>query len=507
MRLRRLHVLLSGLSCTALGVVTLPAHAENWRVTTGMSTRAIVSDNINFSATAPSSDTLIELSPNVRLSRTSPRLTLDASYLPRYLYYADDTYDDRLSNGFSILGRAEVVDDFFFLDARAVSTQRSQSVFNAVPTDNTIASNQLSQSRTYSITPSLRGTVRLGDVATWKSSYNIVRSDLSGGTQAGTLTSETFTGTLASTPAKVGWQVDVSSTKTDSDYSQSTDRKRIVGSLNYRPDATVTLTGRYGYEDTNFSSQRSGATYGAGVSWRPDPRTSMRADVDQRPYGRTNTINLSHRLPRTTLSATYNRNLTTRAEALLSQGEVDRFDFLETLPQFQAITDQTQREQAMQAFLTLRGLSRFDSIQGVILSDRQFLQSRLQLSASYSSSRGLLSLTVFRTTSDSGVGGRSTTANDDFSLSPVITQRGWTANYNHKVSALSSVNLSLTSSKSDGQAGTGINADRDVLNATWTRKLGAYTNGSIGLRMTRATVTDGDVDENAVIATLSTRFN
>lgn len=120
----------------------------------------------------------------------------------------------------------------------------------------------------------------------------------------------------------------------------------------------------------------------------------------------------------------------------------------------------------MQAFLTLRGLSRFDSIQGVILSDRQFLQSRLQLSASYSSSRGLLSLTVFRTTSDSGVGGRSTTANDDFSLSPVITQRGWTANYNHKVSALSSVNLSLTSSKSDGQAGTGINADRDVLNAT-----------------------------------------
>ncbi|OYW33932.1 MAG: hypothetical protein B7Z51_00330, partial [Methyloversatilis sp. 12-65-5] len=75
------------------------------------------------------------------------------------------------------------------------------------------------------------------------------------------------------------------------------------------------------------------------------------------------------------------------------------------------------------------------------------------------------------------------------------------------VSTDSSINLSLTTSKSDGSSGSGIGANRDVANATWTTRLGTRSNGSIGLRMTRATVTAGDVDENAVIATLTTRFN
>ena len=48
--------------------------------------------------------------------------------------------------------------------------------------------------------------------------------------------------------------------------------------------------------------------------------------------------------------------------------------------------------------------------------------------------------------------------------------------------------------------------ERNVFNATYSTALGAYTSGSIGLRMMRGTVAAGDVDENALIATVSTRF-
>lgn len=477
-------------------------------------TRAIASDNINYSARSAASDTLLEINPSVRLTRKTARLSLDAAYTPRYYYYADDTFDSRLANDFNLNGRAEVVDDLLFMDARVVSAQRNQSVFNAVPTDAALASNQVGATRTYSITPSLRGTVRLGDVASWRSSYNVVRSE-STGALANTLTSESFSGTLSGAPARVQWQADVTSVSTSSDRYRGTDRKSIVGSLNYRHDPALTFTLRYGYEDTNLSSSggaggpsRQGDVHGYGFRWTPDVRTQIRADVDQRVYARTNTINISHRLPRTAFNGSYTRTLTNRAQQILAPaGTVDLFDQLSLLEPFASIADPVERERLMEAELVARGLSRFIVGLSPVLSDNEFLLSRWQGSVTRTGARNSLTLSVFRTISDSTVGSAATNPADDFSRSAVITQRGWTMSYNHKVSSLSSLNLSLTSSKSSGVSTSGLSSNRDVLNATWTTRLGGYTTGSIGLRMTRATVSRGDVDENAVIATLSTRFN
>ncbi|MCQ9372899.1 TIGR03016 family PEP-CTERM system-associated outer membrane protein [Methyloversatilis sp. XJ19-13] len=484
------------------------AHAENWRVTTALTSRVLVSDNVRVSAISPQSDTVMELNPQFTLTRRSPRLSLDATYRPRYIDYLDGTIDSRVAHDFNGTGSWEAIDDLFFLNATAISAQRSQSVFNAVPTDNQLAPDQLSRTRTYSLTPSFRGTVRLGDVATWRSNYNIVRSETSGATTANTLTSETFTGTLASTPAKIGWQVDVSTTKTSSDLSRSTDRKRVTGSLIYRPDTTIRLAARYGFEDTNFANQRNGDTYGFGATWNPTPRTSFSGDVDERPFSTTASLRASHRLPRLALSASYMRNLTTRAEQILAQnGVTDLAESLAQLEPFASEADPDQRLRMIETFLRDNGLQRFQTSLTPILSDRQFLQTRMQMTVVHTGVRNTVSLSFFRSESDSGIGGLGPISGDDFALSPVIRQIGWTASYSHRLTASSSINLSLTTSKSDGSSSSGIGSNRDVANATWTTRLGTRSSGSIGLRMTRATVTAGDVDENAVIATLTTRFN
>lgn len=492
-----------------LGGAPSSSFAEGWRVNTAVSTRALVSDNVNFSAVAPSSDALVEVNPSVRVTRRSPRLNLDAAYTPKYRHYVDDTFDARLVHDFNGSARFEAIDDFLFLDARAVSAQLNQSVFNAVPTDTTLAQNQLSRTRTYSFTPSLMGTMKLGDVATWRSSYNTIRSETSGGVAARTLTSETFNGSLTSAPARFGWKVDVLTSRTESDATRATDRKRITGSLLYRHDASANFALRYGYEDTNFSNQRNGATYGAGVNWTPGPRTTLRADFDQRPYARTSLVSLSHRLPQIALTASYNRNLTNRAEQILSQsGTTDLYQTLALIEPFASEQDPAVREQMIEAYLRANGLSRYVVGLTPVLSDRQFLQTRWQLSATRTGPRNTLSLSVFQTENDSGIGSLGpVVAGDDFASSRVIRQRGWTASYSHRIGSVSSLSFSLTSSKSEGRTMQTLSSDRDVLNATWSTQFSPLTTGSIGLRMTRATVATGDVDENAVIATLSTRFN
>lgn len=489
------------------------AHAENWRVTPSLTTRMIVSDNINFSATRPQSDSLIEVAPGVSVRRVSPRINVTAAYTPRYFHYVDETFPSRLSHAFNLNGRLEVIDDLFFLDARAVSSQQNNSVFNAVPTDNALAANQLSNTRTYSLTPSFRGKVRLGDVATWSSSFTTIRTESTG--NLGSLSSETFNGALESTPAKLGWRVDLSSTSTSSERGGGTKRDRLTGSLIYRPDVNLQLTGRYGFENGNVpgggrANQGNTDTYGMGVVWTPTPRTSLRADIDKRFFATTSSLNATHRMARTAFTATHSRTLTNRAEQLLRPtGSVDLFDSLSLIEPFASETDPIQREQLMTDFLNSRGLNRFIVGLNPILTDREYLQTRTQFSVTRTGVRSSLTVSVFVTESDSGVGSSRALAGDDFALASAIRQHGWNATFSHRLGSSSSLSLNYTSTQSNARSTSlsGLGSNRDVLNATLSTPFGARTSGSIGLRMTRATVAAGDVDENAVIATLNTRFN
>ncbi|HEY9192781.1 MAG TPA: TIGR03016 family PEP-CTERM system-associated outer membrane protein [Methyloversatilis sp.] len=493
-----------------LALASGTARAENWHVEPSLTTRMIVTDNINYSATKAKSDQLLEVNPSISVRRTSPRLQFIGEYTPRYFHYAEDTFPSRLSHAFNLNGRLEVIDDFFFLDAKAISSEQNRSVFNAVPTDNASAANQLNRTRTYSLTPSLRGNVRLGDVALWSSSLNSVRSE-SSGTQ-GAISSDTFTAALVSTPAKIGWRVDASSVSTNSDRGGDSQRDRITGGLVFRPDSTLSLTARYGYENSDFpgapKNSNNKDTYGGSVQWTPTPRTSLSADIDKRPYATTSTLNATHRLPRLVFNVSHSRNLTNRAQqALQPSGVFDLFDSLSLMEPFASIADTGQREQAMATYLRDNGLTRYVTGLSSILTDREFLQTRSQVSATYTGIRNTLSLSVFQTNNDSGVGSSGGIAKDDFSLARAIRQHGWSATYAYRLSAISSLSLNLSGSRSSGRTGGSLSSDRDTLNATWNTKLGARTNGSIGFRMTRATVRDGDVDENAVIATLTTRFN
>ncbi|MBU0603289.1 MAG: TIGR03016 family PEP-CTERM system-associated outer membrane protein [Gammaproteobacteria bacterium] len=479
-------------------------HAEGWRISADAQVRVIQSDNINFSPTAPSSDTLTEVTPTVSIRRNSPRLKLKANYSPRLLYYADDTFDSRMANNLSADGTLEVVDDLFFLNGRASITERARSAFNAEPNlaNNTVG--QTTQSRVFALSPSMRGTVRLGDVATWTSNYTIARSDSS--TRDDALTTRTLTATLKGAPAKLGWKADYSSRTADSSTSNNSERDSVVGSLIYRPDVELELTGRYGYEKTTLSRRRDGATYGLGVVWTPTPRTSVTFDRDERPYGSTAKFNLSHRLPRTAFTAGYSRSIVSSIDTQLENNFQDLYDQIALTEPYASIADPVDRQLAIEADARAGRIPGVGALGTDVLTDSEFLRTRWQLSAVHNGARNTLSLTMYRSTNDSGTGSGGTLTGD-FLLSPVIVQKGWTVGLSHRLGSISSLNFSLSSYDTSGGRVTSQQTTRNIFNATYSTALGTRTSGSIGLRMMRGTVTAGDVDENALIATVNTRFN
>jgi uncharacterized protein (PEP-CTERM system associated) len=495
-------------SCLLIAVATFgtgTANAEGWRVSADSEVRVIASDNINFSPVAPSSDTLTELTPSVGVRRDSPRLKLNARYSPRILYYADDTFPSRISNNLNADGALEVVDDFFFLNGRASIRERSRSAFSAQPNLVNGTIGESTQTRVFSLSPSLRGEFRLGDIATWKSGYTIARSESS--RNEGAVTARTATGSLQGAPAKLSWKADFSSRKSSSDSGRNSERESVVGSLIFRPDVEVELTGRYGIEKSTLGRRRDGATYGAGIDWRPGPRTTLSLDRDERPYGSTSAFKLSHRLPRTAFNTSYTRSIVSRIDTLLEgDGLQDLYETLELTEPYASIVDPIERRETIEADARAGRIPGFGDVNAQVLTDSEYLRTRWQASAVHNGARNTLSLTVFRSRSDSGTGSGGAPSGD-FLLSPVIEQRGFTVGLSHRLGSASSVNLSFASFDTTGGRSTRQQSKRDIFNATFSTSLGAYTGGSIGLRMMRGTVSAGDVDENAVIATISTRFN
>lgn len=490
------------------------ASAEGWRLSVGADVRATYSDNIRMRPTNERSDIVVEAAPRISLSGRAPRLTFTGSYAPRQITYLNDSQPGRLSHSLNANGRLEVVDDFFFLDGAAAMSEHNTSVFGVQDPNNLVSgtSADRTSTRTFSLSPSFRGTLRLWDIAAWQSSYKVTQSDTSS-SAAGSVRSEIYTGALIGTPAKWSWRADITQQTTTPDVGRKSERDSLIGSLIFRPDTTLQLTGRYGIDKYTGAQNRfgtggqTGSTHGVGVRWNPTPRTDLTFNRDWRVFGTTSNVTAQHRMGRSAFNVNYSRTLSTRAERLLGQvGVLDMAELLAQTNEFQVYTDPVERLQKAEQALALNGIPRYVSLYSPILSDREYFSTNLRFGGVHTGSRDTFSWSIFRSNSDSSLGTLGVPTLGDFASSGAIEQKGWTLSLAHRLSPDTSLNVAWTATETTGTRTAGLKTERDTLNATLSTRLGAKTTGSIGLRVTRASTVNGDVDENAVIASIGTRF-
>jgi len=280
--------------------------------------------------TGDNSGQVIQVSPNLRLSRAGGRAEANINYTPTISVGFGDTDPKFLTHQLLGTGRVEAVENRFFIgaDARAgLKGANSTGEFvDAINFNSALAE----QGYSFGITPEYRQPLnRYADFVSnnrfdWVGSSGNDFGEGSG-SRGQRLNASILSGRHFNA---FNWSLNATQRKTfyDSDRDDST-RTDYRAGLGYRFGPRWAANGSIGYEDNDISTNRAntnGTTWDVGARWTPTPRTSLNATVGERYFGERYSADISHRSRRTRLSAGLSRDVTNQRQQQL----VDALFFL-----------------------------------------------------------------------------------------------------------------------------------------------------------------------------------
>src|SRR5690606_38328131 len=101
--------------------------------------------------------------------------------------------------------------------------------------------------------------------------------------------------------------------------SFTTDIARVIATYAFTPEFSMNVRG--GYEWNNFVFRNDeGPIYGAGLTWRPSPRTNMTGFFEDRFFGSGWAAEFNHRMPRLAWNFSSTRDVGSFAQSLFELG-------------------------------------------------------------------------------------------------------------------------------------------------------------------------------------------
>jgi uncharacterized protein (PEP-CTERM system associated) len=279
-----------------------------------VSVQETYTDNIDRSPDGQEDSAIISsVLPGVGVRSDSARVTaaLDATLDLRHQAGGQDEGFEALPN-LNGLGSVEAIEDLFFVDATAAV---SQQLLNTRQAD---AQSNRDTVQTYTVNPYL--THRFGGFANGRLGYTLTQvfggsdtlSDSMGQTVALSVGSGSDFTTLL-------WSLSAQASDSDRSESGNLERRSATIGLQYVVDRTFSLLGDVGFQqfDDGGGTEFSSPTWQAGFQWQPGPRTDLRATYGARDDDESLDAQFTYRIgERTTLNASYDRQLTTGQERL-----------------------------------------------------------------------------------------------------------------------------------------------------------------------------------------------
>jgi uncharacterized protein (PEP-CTERM system associated) len=421
------------------------------------------------------------------------------SYSLTGLVYARDSSSNTAYHTLAGSGRLELVPDRAGINLAASASRQAISAFGTQSADESLNNANQAQTFSYSLSPYLTGRL-LGNVGYQAQiAYNDSRSDASIDTDTRSLdVSLGLSGRLAA----LGWGLNASRLVSETADQPRLHNGRLTGSLNYLADVDLQLMLRAGREVDNLRTgeSESTTTWGVGLRWTPTVRTSLNLDFDRRFFGRSYSAQFSHRMARTIWTLNDSRSLS--VPGVSGRGIVSLYDLF--FAQFASLEpDVTRRDVLVRDFLAANGLSGSDTI--VVpgfLSAGPTVQRTQTAAVAYNGRRATLTVTALRT--------RSSTAADENTDGTLtngqnVRQQGLTFSLSHRLTPEASVVVTLSQRRTAGNE-TEATTDLRSIVATWSSRLGPYTNVSLGLRHSRFDSETNPYHESAVIGTIRMRF-
>lgn len=488
-----------GLAAALLfGAAAAQAQLSGWTVTPTFSASQEFTDNRNLSATDRQGDAITTLSPGVRLSSRRGRVqgALDYS-LSADLYARDSSYNS-LENRLAANMAAELVEQRVFFDASADITQQSVSAFGLQGSRPDTVNSNSTEYGSLTLSPFVRGRpFGLVDLdARLTSTYS---GALDGST--GSTTSHDVTVSIGENVGAVGWSVVAGRSYNSYEDGRATTEDRINPRISYDigPGLQVFLTGGYERNDVLTLEPASYKNWGGGFSWRPNPRTQVGVQVEDRFFGNSWNVNFSHRMRRWLVSYS---DVNDENEATTGAGSpLSTYDLF--FNQFASIEpDPALREVLVRNFLQSAGLEPNQQSTAGFVTSAVTVTRNQNLSLAWRGQRNNVVLSAFATSSRRV--DEISDAQDDLSQVARVDQQGVNLSLSHRLTQSSAIVVFGSYQRTPDQEGL-LGNDLTELSLTWSDRIGPRSSVSLTGRHSRATGAN-PYDENSLLATFNYRF-
>jgi uncharacterized protein (PEP-CTERM system associated) len=486
------------------------SRAESWRIVPTISWESTLTDNVNLSSDR-TSDWVNQFTPGLRFTEVGAHTQLNGSVSVPMLVYARTSENNQVFAQANVTGTLEAIDKFLFVDAVANVSQQFANPFGARPGTLANATQNRYTAQTYAISPYIKGAMpdnvsyELRDTNTWTDA-NAVATVVTGRSYQNEIVGHVR---RQATPG--GWSLEYDRSDlrfVDSDESQVTEIERARGL--YRPDPSVELSGGVGYEDNRFFQTRaSGATYAAGIHWRPNDRTNLNANWEHRFFGSSYDASFDHTTRLSTWSIHASRGITNYPQQLgtLPPG-ADISGLLNALfsNRFQ---DPIQRQTLVDQLIRDRGLPSVLSGPVPLLTQQVTLVEAETATMGLLGARNSVFFTVFRSRSqpvESLENGPLSALLSDISIDN--TQVGanvvWTHQLTSNMTLGTSLDWSRVTDNARADAVTRVYSVRTVLSQSLTALTSVY--GGARYQNSRSNISEG-FRETAVFVGLTHTFH
>lgn len=446
------------------------------------------------------SDFITEIAPGIRIEARTVRLKGYLDYSLRGQQYAQNTSSARTQNSLNAFGTLEAIDNWLFIDFSGVIAQQSVSAFGTQSTSNTSVNSNSTETSTYRVSPYVRG--QFAGVAEYLLRYNSSTTRSDSGSLAGIDISQLSGQLKGSTPfQQLKWTIDGNQQTTDYSTGRTTEAELYRAMLTYSilPQFRISASG--GWESNNYASavQESRNTHGYGFDWNPTERTQVSFFKERRFFGDGHNISFSHRFPMSSIQYTNSRDVTILPDQFGYIGQGTVYDQYYQL--FSGISDPAVRANFVNAFLAAFGINPNTKVVSSFMSSQASLQRREQLSYVIYGARNSVTFLANRNESQSFLA--TTIGNDDFSKTNTIRQNGFSVNFAHQLSEISTLNFLLSRQESTGGNGSSLKATTTMYQVNVSTKLGAKTTGSVNIRRSEFDNSTTPYTENALIGVVT----
>jgi uncharacterized protein (PEP-CTERM system associated) len=307
----------------------MPVHALDWRLDRSVGASASFTDNANQSATDPENALILSVTPSFILrSQGSRRVQATLQYgLTGVARFGEGDSTDFYHN-LNAMGKAELIDDFLFIDGSARISQELISLLGS-PAEAEINDSNRATVGTYTISPYIQQ--RLGTFANAQARYThsgaIFENDVASNAVGNALSASLNSGTRF-TDLSWGLNYSIREVNNRDELVGDSTFERVTASAGYALNRKFRVFGTVGQEWNDFlsASETDGSSWSVGAGWAPTRRTSLEASVGERFFGNTYSATARHRTRTSNWNLSYVEDVNDISQFLGTTGTM--YDYL-----------------------------------------------------------------------------------------------------------------------------------------------------------------------------------